>query len=80
VLAAAYDLRVFFTVVAKAPEAGRPADVLAFITCQRTGRATGQVVQRVDRSGEPAGLASSTVARRLSTISGSSPISRPAGT
>ena len=38
VLAAAYDLRVFFTVVAKPPGEVRPADVLAFITAQRTGR------------------------------------------
>ncbi len=39
VLAAAYDLKVFFTVVAKPPDQVRPADVLAFITAQRTGRA-----------------------------------------
>src|SRR6266516_8021837 len=36
VLAAAYDLKVFFTVVGKPPEEVRPADVLAFITAQRT--------------------------------------------
>src|SRR5690349_5746451 len=36
VLAAAYDLRVFFTVVGKPPERVRPADVLTFITAQRT--------------------------------------------
>jgi integrase/recombinase XerD len=30
VLAAAYDLKVFFTVVAKPPDQVRPADVLAF--------------------------------------------------
>src|SRR5262249_17691817 len=39
VLAAAYDLKVFFTVVARPPGEVRPADVLAFITAQRTGRA-----------------------------------------
>jgi hypothetical protein len=39
VLAAAYDLKVFFGVVAKPPDQVRPADVLAFITAQRTGRA-----------------------------------------
>src|SRR6266705_3791023 len=39
VLAAAYDLKVFFTVVAKPPDQVRPADVLAFITALRTGRA-----------------------------------------
>src|SRR5688500_10518343 len=39
VLATAYDLRVFFAVVGKPPRRVRPADVLAFITAQRTGRA-----------------------------------------
>ena len=38
VRAAAYDLKVFFTAVAKPPDQVRPADVLAFITAQRTGR------------------------------------------
>jgi integrase/recombinase XerD len=33
VLAAAYDLKVFFTVVGKPPGQVRPADVLAFIKC-----------------------------------------------
>ena len=37
VLAAAYDLKVFFTVVARPPDQVRLADVLAFITAQRTG-------------------------------------------
>jgi hypothetical protein len=37
VLAAAYDLRVFFTVVAKPAAQVVPADVLGFITAQRTG-------------------------------------------
>src|SRR4051812_24293557 len=69
-LAAAYDLRVFFRVVDKPPAAVRPADVLAFITAQRTGRAGGQLVQPVARTGEPGGLATSTVARRLSIVSG----------
>jgi integrase/recombinase XerD len=66
VLAAAYDLKVFFTVVAKEPEAVGPADVLAFITAQRTA----QVLAGVDRDGEAGGVATSTVARRLSIISG----------
>lgn len=70
VLAAAYDLKVFFTVVAKEPEAVVPADVLAFITAQRTGRSAAQVLAGVDRGIEVAGVATSTVARRLSTISG----------
>ena len=38
VRAAAYDLKVFFTVVGEPPEQVRPADVLAFITAQRTGQ------------------------------------------
>ena len=37
VLAVAYDLKVFFTVVAKSPRRVRPVDVLAFMTAQRTG-------------------------------------------
>ncbi len=37
VLAVAYDLKVFFTVVAKPPRRVRPADVLGFMTAQRTG-------------------------------------------
>ena len=41
VQAAASDLRVFFSVVAKPPNQVRPADVLAFITAQRSGRAGG---------------------------------------
>src|SRR3954453_20503525 len=70
VLAAAYDLRVFFRVVGKAPTAVCRAAVLAFITAQRTGGAGGQVVQPVDPAGDPGGLATSTVAGRLSTVSG----------
>ncbi len=38
VRAAASDLKVFFTMVGKPPEQVRAADVLAFITAQRTGR------------------------------------------
>src|SRR5262245_51679392 len=37
VLAVAYDLKVFFTVVAKQPRRVRPVDVLAFRTAQRIG-------------------------------------------
>ena len=70
VLAAAYDLRVFFAVVGKAAEDVRSADVLGFITSQRTGRSGGVVLQRVDPVEENGGVATSTVARRLSIISG----------
>jgi site-specific recombinase XerD len=70
VLAAAYDLKVFFTVVAKSPVGVVPADVLGFITAQRTGGASDQRLQQVDRDAEPAGVSTSTVARRLSIVSG----------
>ena len=73
VLAAGYDLRVFFGVVDKPAAEVRPADVLGFITAQRTGR-TGcieeQRLQPVDPAEESGGVATSTVARRLSIISG----------
>ena len=67
VLAAAYDLKVFFTVVGKPPQEVRPADVLGFITAQRTGRGDGQVVLL---PAEPAGVSAATVRRRLSIVSG----------
>ena len=67
VLAAAYDLRVFFTAVPKPPAGVVPADVLGFITAQRTGHTSERALQPVD---EPGGVATSTVARRLSIISG----------
>ena len=71
VLAAAYDLKVFFTVAARPPDQVRPADVLAFITAQRTGRDGERgALQPVDRWDEPAGVSSSTVRRRLSIVSG----------
>ena len=71
VLAAAYDLRVFFTVVAKAPSEVCAADVLGFITAQRTGR-VGEysVVQSLNVESDSGGGSTSTVARRLSVISG----------
>lgn len=70
VLAAAYDLRVFFGVVGKEPHEVVPADVLGFITAQRTGRLESGLVQAVVADVEPAGVATSTVARRLSSVSG----------
>jgi integrase/recombinase XerD len=71
VLAAAYDLKVFFTVVARPPGEARPADVLAFITAQRTGRAGERgLLQPLDGEGEPAGVSSATVRRRLWVVSG----------
>jgi hypothetical protein len=71
VLAAAYDLKVFFTVVARPPGEVLPADVLAFITAQRTGRVGEHgVLQPLDGEGEPGGVSSATVRRRLSVVSG----------
>jgi integrase/recombinase XerD len=70
VLAAAYDLRVFFGVVAKPAEEVRSADVLAFITAQRTGRTRTEPLQRVREDDSAVGVSTSTVARRLSIISG----------
>ena len=71
VLAAAYDLKVFFAVVAKAPGEVCPADVLGFITAQRTGRIGDRaVVQPLEVGGELGGVSTSTVARRLSVVSG----------
>ena len=70
VLAAAYDLRVFFSVVGKAAQEVRAADVLGFITAQRTGRGSTEPLQAVSADEGSVGVSTSTVARRLSTISG----------
>ena len=70
VLAAAYDLKVFFTVVARPPDQVRPADVLAFITAQRTGRGGDRALQPVGLADEPGGVSAATVRRRLSIVSG----------
>ena len=71
VRAAAYDLKVFFTSVAKPPDQVRPADVLAFITAQRTGQAgEGGVLQPVTTRDEPGGVSAATVRRRLSIVLG----------
>jgi site-specific recombinase XerC len=71
VRAAAYDLKVFFTVVDKLPDQVRPADVLAFITAQRTGRDRKHGALQPLRSGdEPGGVSAATVRRRLSIVSG----------
>jgi integrase/recombinase XerD len=65
-LAAAYDLKVFFTVTAKDPADVRPADIVAFVRAQRSQGTDGTVVRLVDGA---AGLAVSTVRRRLSSVS-----------
>lgn len=67
VLATAFDLKVFFAVVAKDPIEVETADVLAFIRDQRRPRRGAKVVGIED--GE-AGLSARTIKRRLATISG----------
>jgi integrase/recombinase XerD len=66
VLAVAYDLKVFFTVVAKPPRRVRSVDVLAFMTAQRTGGDG-----RLQLAGaDPGGVSARTLRRRLSSVSG----------
>lgn len=66
-LATAYDLKVFFEVVAKEPAEVTAADVFAFLALQRSPRRGERVVRIED--GE-AGLAARTIARRLSSVAG----------
>ena len=66
VLAVAYDLKVFFTVVGKAPRRVRLVDVLAFMTAQRSGGEG-----RLQVAGAAAGgVCARTLLRRLSSVSG----------
>jgi integrase/recombinase XerD len=67
VLATAYDLKVFFSVVDKDPVEVDTADVLGFIKAQREPRRGVKVVRIED--GE-AGLSARTIKRRLATIAG----------
>ena len=62
--AAAFDLKIFFTVVPKPPLQVTPADVFEFLAEQRGDRS---VVRLADRE---SGLAARTIARRLSSVSG----------
>jgi integrase/recombinase XerD len=66
VLATAFDLKVFFGIVGKAPAEVTAADVLGFITAQRTG-GNGRQLRSVDAD---SGVSSRTVRRRLSSVSG----------
>src|SRR5580704_9355568 len=66
VLAVAYDLKVFFTVVGKPARRVRTVDVLAFMTAQRTG---GQGRLQVAGAGGGGGSAR-TLRRRRSGVSG----------
>jgi integrase/recombinase XerD len=65
VLAVAYDLKVFFTAVGKTPRRVRAADVLAFMTAQRTGGDG-----RLQAADPGAGVSARTLRRRLSSVSG----------
>ena len=64
-LAVAFDLKVFFSIVGKAPAEVRTPDVLGFLTNQRSPRHGSAVVRLAD--GE-AGLAARTIARRMSSV------------
>jgi integrase/recombinase XerD len=66
VLAVTYDLKVFFTVVAKPPRRVRPVDVLGFMTAQRIG-GDGRLQVTGDGAG---GVSARTLRRRLSSVSG----------
>ncbi|MET7620539.1 tyrosine-type recombinase/integrase [Streptomyces sp. NPDC005408] len=66
-LATAYDLKVFFSVVPKEPADVVTADIFAFITAQKKPRRGPMVVRLED--GE-AGLSARTIKRRLASISG----------
>ena len=67
VLATAFDLKVFFSVVGKEPAEIGEADVLAFIAAQRQPRRGATVVRIED--GE-AGLSARTIKRRLASVTG----------
>ena len=67
VLATAFDLKVFFTVVGREPVEVTEADVLAFIRSQRQPRRGASVVRIED--GE-AGLSARTIKRRLASVTG----------
>ncbi len=62
--AVAFDLKTFFTVVARDPRDVSPADVFEFLADQRGDRT---VVRVSDRE---SGLSARTIARRLSSVSG----------
>jgi integrase/recombinase XerD len=64
-LARAFDLKVFFSVVDRPPSRVTSSDVMAFIRAQRSG--ADRSVVRLDGS---SGLSSRTILRRLSSVSG----------
>jgi integrase/recombinase XerD len=66
-LATAFDLKVFFSIIDKEPGDVVTTDVLAFIKAQREPRLGATVVRIEDGEG---GLAARTIKRRLATIAG----------
>jgi integrase/recombinase XerD len=62
--AAAFDLKTFFTIVAKAPVDVGPVDVFEFLVAQRGDRSVVRI------SDGESGLSARTIARRLSSVSG----------
>lgn len=66
-LAAGYDLKVFFTIIGKEPLEVTTEDMFEFITAQRFPTRGGNVVRLND--GEK-GLSARTIRRRLATLSG----------
>src|SRR3954463_3802536 len=67
VRAYAHDLKVFFTVVGKEPAAVTARDVVDFVAAQQRPRAGAEKVVRISDGG--AGLAASTIKRRLAAVS-----------
>ena len=63
--ATVFDLTTFFTVVSKPPVEVRPVDVFDFLVHQRGDRKVGRI------SGGESSLSARTIARRLSSVSGS---------
>jgi len=66
-LAVAFDLKVFFSVIRKEPQAVTTADVFTFIKAQRAPRFGPRVVRLED--GE-VGLSARTIKRRLASVAG----------
>jgi integrase/recombinase XerD len=66
VVAVAYDLKVFFTVVDKPPRRVVAADVLGFVTAQYAGGPA----RRLQVAGDRDGVSARTVRRRFSSVSG----------
>ena len=70
VLAAGYDLKVFFTLIAKPATEVRPGDILAFITAQRAGVSTVVGPVMVPDPDSSTAISARTLRRRLSSING----------